>query len=98
MEKITWELITLAGPLYFFLQLLMVMRYRGRWRYLSLVPLLAMVPLAVHAGLAHRAGSNLWPLLLILAAPIASLYLLGLAVVKAAVTHRAARRPGTGRR
>ena len=88
MDWLVGELLILAGPVYFFLQLLMAVRYRGRWLVLSLVPLLLMVPLAVHAGMAFAAGSNLWPMLLILAAPVACIYLLGLAVVKASIAER----------
>jgi hypothetical protein len=83
LEWLIGELVMLAAPAYFFLQVLTVLRYRGRWRLLALVPLLVMVPLALHAGLAFAAGSDLWPVLLILASPIAFLYLLGLAVAKA---------------
>jgi len=90
MDWLVGELLILAGPVYFFLQLLMAVRYRGRWLVLSLLPLLIMVPLAVHAGMAFAAGSNLWPMLLILAAPVACIYLLGLAVVKASVAGRKA--------
>ncbi len=88
MDWLIGELLILAGPVYFFLQLLMAMRYRGRWLVLSLAPLLIMLPLAVHAGTAFAAGSNLWPMLLILAAPVACVYLLGLAVVKASIAER----------
>ena len=63
MDWLVGELLILAGPVYFFLQLLMAVRYRGRWLVLSLVPLLIMVPLAIHAGMAFAAGSNLWPVL-----------------------------------
>ena len=83
MEWLIGELVILAAPAYFFLQVLTVLRYRGRWRLLALAPLLVMVPLALHAGLAFAAGSDLWPVLLILASPIAFLYLVGLAVAKA---------------
>ena len=85
MEWLIGELVTLAGPAYFFLQLFTAVRYRGRWRVLALVPLILMLPLAVHAGFAFAAGSNLWPVLLILAAPVACLYLLGLTVAKASL-------------
>src|SRR5262249_2910920 len=44
MAWMTTELVALAGPAYFFLQLLMVLRYRGRWRMAALAPLLVMVP------------------------------------------------------
>ena len=85
MDWLIGELLTLAGPAYFFFQVIMAARYRGRWLVLSLAPLLVMVPLAIHAGFAFAGGSNLWPMLLILASPIAFLYLLTLAVVKASV-------------
>ena len=91
MEWLTKELLTVSGPMYFFLQVLMLARYRGRWLLLSLAPLLVMVPLAVHAGYARAAGFNGWPLLLVLTTPFACLYLLGLAVLKGALTQRAAR-------
>jgi hypothetical protein len=42
-----------------------------------------MVPVVLHALLAFLAGSNLWPIFLILAAPLAFLYLVGLAVMRA---------------
>lgn len=86
MDALIGELLMLAAPAYFFLQLLMALRYRGRWLLLSLVPLIAMVPLAIHAGFAFAAGSSLWPLLVILASPVAFVYLVGLAVVKASLT------------
>lgn len=85
MDWLIGELVMLAAPAYFFLQLLMAVRYRGRWLMLSLVPLLVMVPLAIHAALAFAAGSDVWPLLLIFASPVAFTYLFGLALVKAGV-------------
>lgn len=83
MDWLIAELVTLAGPAYFFLQLLMVARYRGRWRLLALAPLILMLPLAIHAGLAYAAGSSAWPAFLILASPIAFGYLLVIGVAKA---------------
>jgi hypothetical protein len=83
MEWLVGELVMLALPGYFFLQLLTAARYRGRWRLLALAPLLVMIPLGLHAAVALAAGSNLWPLLVILASPVAFVYLVGLAVVKA---------------
>jgi len=86
MEWLIGELVALAGPAYFFLQVLMAARYRGRWRILALVPLIIMVPLAVHAGFAYAAGSIAWPALLVLASPIAFVYLLVVGAVKACVS------------
>lgn len=85
MEWLIAELVALAGPAYFFLQILMAARYRGRWRALALVPLILMVPLAIHAGFAYAAGSAAWPTVLVLAAPIAFGYLLVVGAVKASV-------------
>jgi hypothetical protein len=90
-EWLIGELVALAGPAYFFLQLLMAIRYRSRWRIAALVPLLVMVPLAVHGGLAYAAGAEAWPLLLVLAAPPAFLYLLMVAIAKGAAGSRKAR-------
>ena len=85
MEWLIGELVALAGPAYFFLQVLMAARYRGRWRIAALVPLIFMVPLAVHAGFAYAAGAPAWPLLLVLAAPLAFAYLLLVGVAKIGV-------------
>jgi hypothetical protein len=83
MEWFIAELVALAGPAYFFLQILMTVRYRGRWLVLVLAPLILMVPLAVHAGVAYAAGSGAWPALLVLACPIAFGYLLVVGALKA---------------
>jgi hypothetical protein len=84
MQRMIAELVALAGPAYFFLQLLTAARYRGRWRLAALVPLVVMLPLAAHAGLAYSAGAHGWPMLMILASPMAFLYLLILAILKGA--------------
>ena len=76
MDGLIGLLVILALPGYFVLQLRMAWRYRGGWLIAALVPLAAMVPLIVYSGVALSGGSNLWPLLLILAAPFAFAYLL----------------------
>ena len=53
----------------------------GRWRKASLVPAVIMVPIVAFSALAFAAQSNLWPLLLILTAPLAFLYLAALGVI-----------------
>lgn len=83
MDWLVAEFFALAGPAYFFLQVLMTRRYRGRWRLATLVPLVLMLPLAVNAGFAYAAGSVAWPVLLILASPVAMVYLLAVAALKA---------------
>ena len=83
MDWLIGELFMLAVPGYFFLQLLIGLRYRGRWLIFALLPLLIMVPLVIHAGFGLAAGSNMWPVLVILASPVAFVYLVGLAAAKA---------------
>jgi hypothetical protein len=85
IDRVAVEFVLLAVPAYFFLQLFMALRYRGSWLMFALVPLIVMVPLVLHAILALMAGSNLWPILVILASPAAFLYLLGVAVAKIAL-------------
>ena len=62
---------------YFVLQPLTVLWLDGRWRLAAAAPLIATVPLMLHAAYAFAAGANLWPLLLIFCLPVATLYLLG---------------------
>lgn len=97
-DRLVGELLALAGPAYFFLQILMAMRYRGRWRLAALAPLLVMAPLAIHAGLAYAAGAPGWPLLLVLAAPVAFAWLLLVGIVKSSAGSRAARHNPLGDR
>jgi hypothetical protein len=86
------ELVTLAGLAYVFLQALMAVRYRGRWRLAALAPLLIMAPLALHAAGAYAAGAPASPLLLVLAAPFAFAWLLLVGIVKGRTGSLAARR------
>jgi hypothetical protein len=67
---------------YLVLQPMMISWLSGRWRIAAFVPLIAMVPLFLHAGYAFAVGSNLWPLGLIFFTPFATLYLLALAGVR----------------
>jgi hypothetical protein len=85
------ELVALTGLAYVFLQILMAVRYTGRWRLAALTPLLVMAPLALHAGIAYAAGAPGWPLLLVLAAPFAFAWLLLVGIVKGSAGSPAAR-------
>lgn len=67
-----------ALPLYLVLQPLAFSRLAGNWRKAALVPLLLTGPACAHAAFALAAGSNLWPIVLILVAPLAVVYLGGL--------------------
>lgn len=65
----------LSVPGYFVLQAFALMRYSGGWWFAAVAPLLVMVPATVHAALALSMGSNIWPIVVILAAPPLFLYL-----------------------
>lgn len=86
MGGIFEELWGVAIFAYFFLQLFMAMRYRGGWFIAAVAPLVVMVPILIHAVLALLSGSNLWPILIVLVAPIAFIYLLIVAVARAVAT------------
>lgn len=64
-------------PGYLVLQVIAMQRLPGKWRWAAGAPLLVMVPVALQAGLALSQSSNLWPILLILTAPLALIYLSG---------------------
>ena len=76
-----FDLIFLCVPGYFLLQAALTSCTSGRWRKASLVPAVIMVPIVAFTALAFAAQSNLWPLLLILTAPLAFLYLAALGVI-----------------
>jgi hypothetical protein len=66
---------------------------RGAWLVLSLVPLAVMLVVGVVTALALSEGANLWPLLLIFIAPVATAYLAVLRFVERRVTRRDAHLP-----
>jgi len=61
---------------------------RGVWLVLSLVPLAVMLVVGVVTALALSEGANLWPLLLIFTAPVATAYLAVLRFVERRATRR----------
>ncbi len=68
----------IALPGYLVLQVTGLRRFAGLWRYAAGVPLLLMVPVALATMAGLVGSSNLWPLLLIFATPVAVLFLLAL--------------------
>ena len=74
-------LLFLCVPAYFLLQAALTLRASGGWRKATLVPAVLMGPILVLTVLAFLAQSNLWPLLLLLTAPLACLYLVVLSVI-----------------
>jgi hypothetical protein len=75
------DLIFLSVPGYFVLQAALTFWTSRGWRIASLVPACAMVPILASTVIAFAAQSNLWPIPLILAAPVACLYLILLSVL-----------------
>lgn len=75
MTMLLGLLVMASVPAYWVLQFRLPRAYAGGWRLATYVPLIAMVPLAAFAAFAFHAGSNLWPLLMILAAPVGLAYL-----------------------
>jgi len=56
--------------------------HRG-WRIAAGVPLVGMIPVVVLTFQGYRQQSNLWPVLLLFASPLALLYLIVLMAVRA---------------
>jgi hypothetical protein len=95
------DLIFLCVPGYLLLQVVLAYRTSGGWRKAALAPAVIMVPILAYTVLAFAAQSNLWPLLLLLTAPLAFLYLVLLSAIlllrRLAKPHDR-RRSATGRR
>ena len=68
------DLIWLAVPAYIILQFVVIWRSSGPSRWVAAVPLVVMVPVFVLTGVAYAQESNLWPLWLLFASPVALLY------------------------
>ena len=70
------------------LQYSAVRQLRGAWLVLGLIPIAVMLVVGIVTVLALSEGSNLWPLLLIFTAPIATAYLLVLRFIERRLTGR----------
>src|SRR3954463_13890135 len=58
------------------LQIYSGLKWRGGWRIAAFLPLLLMVPVFVITGIALAQESNLWPIIMIFAAPFGTAYLI----------------------
>jgi hypothetical protein len=74
---------SLGVPLYLVLQVWLPLRWAGGWRIAALAPLVAIAPAVAWSLLALAHGSNLWPLTVILLAPVAFAYLVILCAARA---------------
>jgi len=85
MDQVLGTLIVAVGSIaalgYVPLQVLAFKVLRGGRRGLALVPLCGMLPVLAVTLTALVGGSNLWPILLLFTAPLATLYLVVLLVV-----------------
>jgi hypothetical protein len=77
-----FDLIFLCVPGYFLLQVALARGTSGWRRKATLAPAVIMVPILAYTVLAFAAQSNLWPLLMLLTAPLALLYLVCLSLVR----------------
>ena len=75
MDGLIGSLVMAMIPAYFVLQPLALLRLSGRWRTAAAVPLILAVPAAAWCLYALAQESNLWPLVFIFFAPIGTLYL-----------------------
>jgi hypothetical protein len=81
------DLIWLTIPAYVVVQIVALMRSSGGSRVAAVLPLFVMVPVFAHAAVGLVQASNLWPLLMLFASPVALLYVSVVALL--------ARRSGT---
>ena len=70
------------------LQVYTVIRMRGVWRIVAIVPFLPMVRVFALTAYAYADESSLWPILMIFAAPVGTGYLAVLLIVRRSVTER----------
>jgi hypothetical protein len=75
------DVLWLAVLAYCVLQVVVLVRAKGAMRWAAAVPLLVMVPVVVLTVIALARASNLWPLLLLFAGPVALLYVAVVAVI-----------------
>jgi hypothetical protein len=69
------DLIWLAVPAYIILQFVVIWRSSGPSRWVAALPLVVMVPIFILTVVALLQESNLWPLYLLFASPVALLYI-----------------------
>ncbi len=74
------DLLWLSVLAYLVLPVVVIVKARGLLRWVAAVPLLAMVPIVILTAIALAQQSNLWPILLLFAAPVALVYVLVVAI------------------
>lgn len=75
MESLLGLAVMAGVPAYFIIQPAVLWEWPGGWRLAALAPLLLTLPALVFSLFSLQQGSNLWPLALIFAAAVGTLYL-----------------------
>jgi hypothetical protein len=74
MGLIWFYFMYLSVPAYPMLQIVVIWRSAGAARWIAALPLVFMVSVYVVTGVAYAQHSNLWPIWLLFASPVALLY------------------------
>jgi hypothetical protein len=82
------ELLWLSAAAYLILQIVVILRSSGPSRWIAALPLLVMIPVFVWTIVGFVQESNLWPLALLFASPVALLYVVAAFVVQLAIRSR----------
>jgi len=81
------DLIWLAVPAYIIMQFVVIWRSSGSSRWIAALPLVVMIPVFVLTAVSFAQESNLWPLWLLFASPVALYYVVVIAFMQPAPKH-----------
>ncbi len=76
------KLLFFSVPIYWILQIVLMIRWQGKWRKRSSLPLIISIPLLLYTLFAFYVGSNLWPLMMIFISPVLLIVLLIIMAIK----------------
>jgi hypothetical protein len=82
MDALIGMLLMAGVPAYFVVQPVALLRWRGGWRMAAALPLLLSIPALLFSVYALAQDSNLWPLTLIFAAALGSIWLTALSLLR----------------
>jgi hypothetical protein len=82
MDALIGLLLVWMVPAYFVLQPVALLRLAGKWRIAAALPLILAIPALAFCLYALAQDSNLWPMVFILFAPLGTLYLAALLVIR----------------
>jgi hypothetical protein len=81
-DVLFFQLLNLSIPLYWILQITVLLKWSAEWRKVACLPLLISIPLLVYTLYALYMQSNLWPLMMLFITPITLLILLIIMIYK----------------